>query len=109
MKQFLIIPLGGLGKRFINEGYKTYKPFLKTSKISRVIDNIVNNFPKKNTHVIIVANQKKFNNIVSNFKKKNTTFIKIRNHNAGPVYSLFLAKEKLKEIIKDKSFFVSLL
>ena len=107
MKQFLIIPLGGLGKRFINEGYKTYKPFLKTSKISRVIDNIVNNFPKKNTHVIIVANQKKFNNIVSNFKKKNTTFIKIRNHNAGPVYSLFLAKEKLKEIIKDKSFFVS--
>ena len=47
MKQFLIIPLGGLGKRFINEGYKTYKPFLKTSKISRVIDNIVNNFPKK--------------------------------------------------------------
>ena len=47
MKHFLIIPLGGLGIRFLKDGYKTYKPFLKTSKKSRVIDNIVDNFPKK--------------------------------------------------------------
>ena len=46
MKQFLILPLGGLGKRFLSEGYKTYKPFLKISK-TRIIDNILNNFPKK--------------------------------------------------------------
>ena len=47
MKQFLILPLGGLGKRFVSEGYKTYKPFLKISKKTRIIDNILNNFPKK--------------------------------------------------------------
>ena len=47
MKQFLILPLGGLGKRFVSEGYKTYKPFLKISKKKKIIENILNNFPKK--------------------------------------------------------------
>ena len=58
MKQFLILPLGGLGKRFLSEGYKTYKPFLKISKKTRIIDNILNNFPKKNPNLIVIANQK---------------------------------------------------
>ncbi len=107
MKHFLIIPLGGLGIRFLNKGYKIYKPFLKTSKKTRVIDNIVNNFPKKNTHIIIICNSKRYNNIISNFKRKNTSFIKIKNHKSGPLYSLFLAKKKIKEIIKDNNFFIS--
>ena len=107
MKHFLIIPLGGLGIRFVNSGYKTYKPFLKTSTKSRVIDNIANNFPKKNTHIIIIGNAKRYRNIVFNFKRKNTSFIKIRDHKSGPLYSLFLAKKKLKEIINDDKFFIS--
>ena len=107
MKHYLIIPLGGLGTRFTDSGYKTYKPFLKTSKNSRVIDNIVNNFPKKNTHVIVIGNSKRYRNIIANFKRKNTSFIKIENHKSGPLYSLFLAKKKLKEIIKDNNFFIS--
>ena len=107
MKHFLIIPLGGLGQRFADSGYTTYKPFLKISKNLRVIDNIANNFPKKHTHIIIIGNQKKYRNIVCNFKRKNTSFIKIKNHKSGPLYSLFLAKEKLKEIIKDNNFFIS--
>ena len=89
MKQFLIIPLGGLGKRFSRVGYKTYKPFLKTSNKSRIIDNIADNFPKNNTHIIILGNHKKFNKITSSFKKKDTTFIKIENHDSGPLYIYF--------------------
>ncbi len=106
MKQFLIIPLGGLGKRFVKEGYRIYKPFLKISNESSVIDNIINNFPKK-THLIIIGNQKRFNTIKKGIKKKNTTFIKIKNHNSGPVFSLFLAKDKISKIIKNKDFFIS--
>ena len=64
MKHFLIIPLGGLGTRFIDSGYTTYKPFLKTSNKSRIIDNITNNFPKKYTHIIIIGNNKRYRNIV---------------------------------------------
>ena len=107
MKHFLIIPMGGLGTRFINAGYTTYKPFLKISDKSRIIDKIVNNFPEKNTHIIIIGNNKKYKNIVLNFKRKNTSFIEIQNHKSGPLYSLFLAKDKLKEIIKDNNFFIS--
>ena len=98
MKQFLILPLGGLGKRFVSEGYKTYKPFLKISKKTRIIDNILNNFPKKNTNLIIIANQKKYKEISSNFKNKNVFFIKIRNHSLGPLFSLFLAREKIYNV-----------
>ena len=107
MKQFLILPLGGLGKRFVSEGYKTYKPFLKISKKTRIIDNILNNFPKKNTNLIIIANQKKYKEISSNFKNKNVFFIKIRNHSLGPLFSLFLAREKIKGIIRNNDFFIS--
>tara|TARA_B100000459_G_C8472009_1_gene154747 strand:+ start:378 stop:602 length:225 start_codon:yes stop_codon:yes gene_type:complete len=73
MKQFLIIPLGGLGKRFVKEGYSTYKPFLKTPNGNTIIDNIINNFPKK-THLIIIGNQKRFNTIKKSIKKKKYYF-----------------------------------
>ena len=105
--QFLIIPSGGLGKRFLEAGYKTYKPFLNVSKEARVIDNIIDNFPKKNTHVIIIGNEKRFNNITSNLKIKKISFIKIKNHKKGPVYSIYLAKKLIKKIIKDNVFFIS--
>ena len=49
MTQYLILPLGGVGQRFIDEGYKTYKPFLKVSKNNTIIDKIVSNFPRKKT------------------------------------------------------------
>ena len=105
--QFLIIPSGGLGKRFYDAGYKTYKPFLKVSKKNRVIDNIINNFPKKNTHVIIIGNEKKFNFISLNLNIKKISFIKIKNHQLGPIYSLFLAQKSIIRIIRNNNFFVA--
>lgn len=107
MKQFLIIPLGGLGSRFEREGYKTYKPFLPISSKLRIIDNIISNFPQKDTHVILIANNKKYNFIKLNFKRKNTTIIKINNHKFGPMHSLFLAIDKIKRVVKKNSFYVS--
>ena len=106
MMQFLIIPSGGLGKRFYDAGYKTYKPFLKVSKKNRVIDNIINNFPKKNTHVIIIGNEKKFNLISLNLNIKKISFIKIKNHQLGPIYSLFLAQKSIIKIIRNNNFYV---
>ena len=105
MTQYLILPLGGVGQRFIDAGYKTYKPFLKVSKNNRIIDKIVSNFPKKKTKVIVIGNEKKFRLIKSNLKK-NILFIKIKNHKYGPLYSIFLANKELKGIIKDSKFFI---
>ena len=38
---YLIIPMGGKGKRFLDAGYKTYKPFLPISK-----NLTINNLPQ---------------------------------------------------------------
>ncbi len=107
MKQFLIIPLGGLGTRFTKAGYKTYKPFLKISPNTRIIDNIVANFPSKQTKIIFICNEKKYEYIKKTFNRKNTTFIKIKNHKLGPIQSLYLARQELKNLIKNNKFFVS--
>ena len=41
MKSFLIIPMGGRGNRFLNAGYKTYKPFLPVDNKNIILDNII--------------------------------------------------------------------
>ena len=71
MKQFLIIPTGGKGQRFIDAGYKVYKPFLNIGHKTRIIDNIIKNFDRKNLEVIIIINSKynKFCNFSLSKKK----------------------------------------
>ena len=63
MIQYLIIPCGGTGQRFVDKGYKTYKPFLKISKKERIIDNILNNFNINQTNLILIGNKENFSNI----------------------------------------------
>jgi|TARA_B100001964_G_scaffold235017_1_gene294420 hypothetical protein len=106
MKQCLIIPMGGKGQRFINAGYKIYKPFLKISENFRIIDKIVKNFNDKNIEIIIIGNLKRIQSAKLSFKNK-VHLINIEDHKLGPLYSIFLANQKLKKIIKDHSFFIS--
>ena len=96
MKQFLIIPLGGLGKRFSRVGYKTYKPFLKTSNKSRIIDNIADNFPKNNTHIIILGNHKNLIKLHQVSKKKILLLSKSKIM-IQDLYTLYFSKRKIKK------------
>ena len=96
--------MGGMGSRFVNANYKTYKPFLKISNTERIIDNIINNF-SLNFKIIIIGNKKKSTLIKKNLKN-DIIFIEIKNHKKGPLYSIFLAKEKIKDIIKNNKFYV---
>ena len=59
MKAFLIIPMGGKGKRFVNAGFKTYKSFLKAEGENSIFENIISNFKGFNLEIIILANSKK--------------------------------------------------
>ena len=72
MKHFLIIPLGGKGQRFVDAGYKVYKPFLKINKDKSIIDDIVNNFENKHCEIILVGNTKRYQSNNLDTKKKNT-------------------------------------
>ena len=109
MKSYLIIPMGGAGKRFVDLGYKTYKVFLPVNKKFTIFEKIVSNFKGLDLQVIIIANFNFFGNKYDKYiKRKNFHLINIKNHKKGPLFSLYLAQEKIKRIIKDnKNIFIS--
>ena len=108
MKAFLIIPMGGKGKRFIRAGYKVYKPFLKIDRKNSIFESIVSNFKEFNLDVILIGNKERLKKYKKILKNKKIFFINIKSHNKGPVYSIKIAMKKIKEIIKDnRNIFVS--
>ena len=108
MKSYLIIPMGGTGKRFIDAGYHTYKAFLPVDKNYSVFQKIISNF-NNNLEIILLANFKRLGKkYYKNFEGKNIHLVNIKNHKKGPLYSLFLGKDRINEIIKDnKNIFIS--
>tara|TARA_B100000029_G_scaffold490031_1_gene548515 strand:- start:3741 stop:5219 length:1479 start_codon:yes stop_codon:yes gene_type:complete len=100
--------MGGIGKRFLKKGYKTYKSFLPINKTT-IFENIISNFKYINTEVILIANFKALDSEYQTYyKKKGFHLININNHKFGPLYSIFLAFDKIKNIIKqDKNIFIS--
>ena len=109
MKSYLIIPMGGTGKRFVDMGYKTYKVFLPIDKKTNIFDKIISNFKGINLEVIVIGNFKSLGNKYDKYLyKKNYHLINIKNHKKGPLYTLYLGQKKLKEIIKNnKNIFIS--
>jgi len=105
MKNFLVIPMGGLGQRFVNSGYKIYKPFLSVDCNQTILDKIIDNFSSTETEIIIIGN-KKIKKNYSKFILKKIHFINIKNHKKGPLFSIYLALNALKKIIKNKNLFI---
>lgn len=92
----LIIPMAGKGQRFLEKGYKTYKPFLKIYN-SQIINHICNLFPKTYKKICIVSNKIDKKYLDSLNKIKNLKVIKISPHKKGPGYTLFMAQEFISE------------
>ena len=104
MKANLIIPMAGMGFRFVNKGYKTYKPFLKYHDGKTILEGIINNFDS-NTKKIFIVNRSIEKKYINNLKKiKNSKIIFIKKHKLGPGYTLFKAKNELKNL---KNIYVS--
>lgn len=106
MKNFLVVPMGGLGQRFINSGYKIYKPFLPIDYNFTVVEKIIDNFSSRKTEIIIIGNKKKIKKFCSKFFFKKIHIVEIQNHKKGPLFSIYLAISELKKIIKNNSLFV---
>jgi len=69
VKTNLIIPMAGMGYRFVKEGYKIYKPFLKYHNGNTILEGIINNFDSKTQKIFIVnkyINRKYVNNLKKN-------------------------------------------
>ena len=57
----LIIPMSGLGQRFINAGYKIPKPLIKVDNKS-IISHVVNMFPGIDS-VIFICNKIRYSKV----------------------------------------------
>ena len=105
MMNYLIIPMGGKGKRFLEAGYKIYKPFLPISKNLTITDNLIKNFDTNKVETIIIGNKNQIKKYKIK-KIKKVKIINIENHNKGPLYSIFLAIDELKRIVKQNRLFI---
>jgi dTDP-glucose pyrophosphorylase len=102
----IIIPLGGKGERFKNEGYLDPKPLIKVLDkeiLFHVIDNL--NLNKNNYKVFIIYNKDlddyNFKNIIcTNYPK--ITLIQLEHDTKGAAETIYIG---LTEIIKNHKFY----
>ena len=94
----IIIPMSGIGKRFIEAGYTTPKPLIKVEN-KPIIEHVCNLFPGEDKFTFI-CNSKHLTE--TNMRhvllgiKPNANIVEIPNHKKGPVYAVGLI-EKLIE------------
>ena len=99
MKIQLVIPMSGIGKRFIDAGYKTPKPLIKV-RGKEIINHVVNMF-EKIERVIFICNEEHLNNENLNLYKilknlhQRTTIISIKPHKKGPIHAVLEAESIL--------------
>ena len=84
----IIIPMAGLGQRFVDVGYKDPKPFIKVDN-ETIIDKIIKMFDP-NDEIIFICNQKHLRYIGEKlyFKHKNSRVVSVPEHNKGPVFTM---------------------
>ena len=107
----IIIPLGGLGQRFIIENYNSPKPLVNVlgkPMIEHIIDNLVF---YENDNIILVYNEflENYNfsyNINHKYKKNNIYFIKLNKQTDGAVetilYSLNYITNHTPNLLENK-------
>ena len=97
----IIIPLGGVGKRFSDLGYNDPKPLIKVlgkEIIFWVLDNL--NLKKKDKLYIVYNNQFEKFGFEEHFAKyPNINFLKLDHNTHGPVETIY----KLTNILEKNS------
>ena len=95
----IIIPMTGLGQRFVDAGYKTIKPLILVED-KPIIEHVINLFPDEND-IVFICNTNHLRE--TNLRKEllnlvpNARIIEIPLHKKGPVYAV----DQIKNIIND--------
>lgn len=91
----IIIPIGGSGQRFVNEGYKKPKPLIRALGKPIIFWNLEHLMPGKDD-VIFIIYREEFqrydfeNQIKRNFRNFTFKFIAIRNDTRGAAETVLL-------------------
>ena len=104
MKINLIIPMAGVGKRFLDKNYISNKSLLMTDNTLSILEKIIINFDiKKTNFYLILSNKDLAKKIKIYFSNYNLKILIIEKHNKGPLNSILLAQKFLKKLLKRKS------
>jgi len=90
----IIIPMTGLGQRFIDAGYHHLKPLIPIGN-SRIINEVMNMFPGIVDPLFIIAEDHKQKNELLTYLKDcwpQSTISEIPQHKLGPGYAIFKSK-----------------
>jgi dTDP-glucose pyrophosphorylase len=96
----VIIPMAGLGSRFVNKGYSVPKPFIPVLG-KTMIENVVSNIGLNATYFLIVRKEHYdlHKEIINRIQKHNIKFIVIPKLTEGPLStSLFALKHINNEV-----------
>mgnify|MGYP001025514945 FL=1 len=95
----IIIPMSGMGRRFIESGYLEPKPLITIDQ-KPIIEHVCNLFPGEdkftficNTNHLANTNLKKVLQTI----KPNANILEIPNHKKGPVYAVSLAEKFIED------------
>jgi NDP-sugar pyrophosphorylase family protein len=98
-KVHIVIPMSGIGKRFIEAGYKEPKPLIIVDG-KPIIEHVCNLFPGEDKFTFI-CNSKHLAETnmreVLETIKPNANIVEIPNHKKGPVYAVSLIKGLIED------------
>ncbi len=95
----LIIPMSGIGSRFLKAGYKIPKPLIEVENQS-IISHVVDMFPTVNS-ISFICNEDHLNDPILKMREKlleinsEAKIISINPHKKGPIYAIIKAIDYL--------------
>ena len=95
----IIIPMSGIGKRFIEVGYKVPKPLIRVDK-KTIIEHVCNLFPDEDKFTFICNSRHLADTNIKQVLqsvKPNANIVEIPNHKKGPVYAVSLVNEVIED------------
>ena len=83
----VIIPMSGVGRRFVEAGYKEPKPLIVVDG-QPIIKHVIDLFPGTEVHCICNRNHIETTNMRSLLESYGATVHVIEGHSLGPVYAV---------------------
>lgn len=97
----IIIPASGIGKRFIDAGYKNTKPLIDVTEEKKIIDYVVDMFDRENDEFFIITSKQTTNEMQAYLELMNINFnhFSLDESQAGPVGAIAAASTELSKYI----------
>ncbi|MEK6919115.1 MAG: sugar phosphate nucleotidyltransferase [Nanoarchaeota archaeon] len=95
----IVIPMSGIGRRFIESGYSNPKPLIEVEG-KPIIEHVINMFPGEDDFLFICNSDHLKNTKMREIIKKlkpSAKIISIKPHKFGPVYAVMKAKKFLHD------------